>query len=959
MSATALGTALRHVHRLLDEGSAASLGDPRLLTRFAEGRDGSAFAALVERHGPMVLATCRSGLHDPGEADDAFQATFLILARRAGSVRDAEVLGGWLHRVARRVVARANLEAAARRRHEREAGAARAATTATPPADVSAALHEEIDRLPDRYRLPVVLCHLEGLTHAEAARRLRRGERTLRRHLAEALPRLRARLIRRGVALPAATLAAWLATPARAAVPEALTTLAARLPTPGVAPATAAALAGRALMASAALKFQLASAVAVGLLASACLAGSVLAVPGPDDPAMKQVVAPGPPVVAASPEEAEGAWTFAGRVLDPDGRPFAGAKLYLDSSLTAKDPKLPLRATSGPDGRFRFTLAKAGSGIDPNGGLWDLVHVAAVADGFGLGVSDGAEADADRELTVRLARDDVPIVGRLIDLQGRPIVGAAVRVESFWAPDTGDLSAWIKAARADARFHGRYNSPFNHLARTDFSPGSVLIPPVVTGADGRFRLAGIGRERLVEIGVSGPTVRKTKLTALTRPVPPFPIPEEPGPDHYPQETHQGATFELVLVPSRPIEGVVRDVESGRPIAGVTLADVKVADRPNLLNTRLTRAITGADGRYRLLGLPKGSGNVIMVIPPVDQPYLPSWKEIGDAPGLGPLTVDLALKRGVWAKGRVLDESLPGKPLRSARVSYFAASDNPRLDQAPNFRDASLGFVGLDSGEQGRTADDGTYRVAVLPGRGLLSVQVHDGHHAYGKREHDAGEFVPGYIGFDHAHRVVDIAEGAEATGLDFNLDAGRTLAGTVLDDGGEPLAGASIFGNDWTGHWAPPAKTAVFSVVALKAPREGTLEAERTLALLFRHDEKRLAGYRDLRWDEPGPLSVRLEPWGVVVGRVVDASGKPVARVPVRAFVGGGRKQRDVGLIEHKPGPVATAADGRFRLEGLASGLKYDVQLEYDDRYQKLDVPATTSGQTIDLGDIKAEGTVK
>ncbi len=204
------GVPTRYLSTLFQAGTAAGLGDRMLLERFADRRDAddpaaeAAFAALVERHGPMVLRVCRAVLGDRHEAEDAFQATFLVLASRARSIRRGDSVGSWLHGVALRVANRARWRAARRRHHERRHAEMNAATGADgagahrPPDDVDRVLHEEIGRLPEKYRRPVVLCYLEGLTHDQAADQLGWPVGTVRRRLAGARDRLRGRLTRRG-----------------------------------------------------------------------------------------------------------------------------------------------------------------------------------------------------------------------------------------------------------------------------------------------------------------------------------------------------------------------------------------------------------------------------------------------------------------------------------------------------------------------------------------------------------------------------------------------------------------------------------------------------------------------------------------------------------------------------------------------------------------------------------------
>ncbi len=227
MATSPLTAVLRFLRKVAQPDGAA---DADLLRRFVTSGDEHAFAALLERHGPMVLGVCRRILREPHDADDAFQATFLVLARKARSVTRPELLAGWLYRVAYRTALRAQLEAARRHRHEREAGAMPRsdATSAAEWADIRPVLDEEIDRLPEKFRLPVVLCYLEGVTNDEAARRLGCPPGTIVSRLATARQRLRARLTRRGVTLSASALVPLLAENASATVPTELLAATAR-----------------------------------------------------------------------------------------------------------------------------------------------------------------------------------------------------------------------------------------------------------------------------------------------------------------------------------------------------------------------------------------------------------------------------------------------------------------------------------------------------------------------------------------------------------------------------------------------------------------------------------------------------------------------------------------------------------------------------------------------------------
>jgi RNA polymerase sigma-70 factor (ECF subfamily) len=188
--------------------------DRQLLHRFVARRDEGAFEALMARHGPMVFAVCRRVLRDVHEAEDACQATFLVLARKAGSVRRPELLANWLYGVAYRAARKAQRQAA---RHGARAilGAAMRSTDSIPDEvvweDLRPVLDGELDRLPGKFRAPVVMCYLEGLTAEEASRKLGCPRGTILSRLSRARAKLRKRLLRRGLALSAGLLGFLLA----------------------------------------------------------------------------------------------------------------------------------------------------------------------------------------------------------------------------------------------------------------------------------------------------------------------------------------------------------------------------------------------------------------------------------------------------------------------------------------------------------------------------------------------------------------------------------------------------------------------------------------------------------------------------------------------------------------------------------------------------------------------------
>ncbi len=212
---------LHQVRHLIGGASATAMTDGQLLERFLAHRDEAAVEVLVRRYGPLVFGVCRRVLHDAHTAEDAFQATFLVLMRKAPSLDRARPLGSWLYTVAYRLALRARANAARRQRSEEQAARTRPAAggPAAGPGDWAVTLEEELHRLPERHRAPLALCYLEGRTNEQAAELLGCPRGSMAARLAQARERLREALARRGFVAPAAGVAAALAAAAQAAVP--------------------------------------------------------------------------------------------------------------------------------------------------------------------------------------------------------------------------------------------------------------------------------------------------------------------------------------------------------------------------------------------------------------------------------------------------------------------------------------------------------------------------------------------------------------------------------------------------------------------------------------------------------------------------------------------------------------------------------------------------------------------
>ena len=242
--------------------------DGVLLSRFLQEKDEGAFADLVGRYGPMVRATCRRILGDGPDADDAFQAVFVVLARKAASISRRDLLGPWLHTVAVRAATRVRLQKERRWSRERTVTVMPEppSTPVCEPSDWLPLLDDALQSLPEKYRRALVLCDLQGQLRTEAAARLGIAEGTLSSRLARGRVLLRRRLVQRGAAVSVVALAAWLASPALAGVPPGLIASTIQAAQGGAMSAPVAAISEGVLQAMRFAKIKLLGAVVLGVV---------------------------------------------------------------------------------------------------------------------------------------------------------------------------------------------------------------------------------------------------------------------------------------------------------------------------------------------------------------------------------------------------------------------------------------------------------------------------------------------------------------------------------------------------------------------------------------------------------------------------------------------------------------------------------------------------------------------
>jgi hypothetical protein len=331
------------------------------------------------------------------------------------------------------------------------------------------------------------------------------------------------------------------------------------------------------------------------------------------------------------------------------------------------------------------------------------------------------------------------------------------------------------------------------------------------------------------------------------------------------------------------------------------------------------------------------------------------QNIANPPGLDPVTADFALKRGVWISGRVLDK-ITRQPVH-ARIEYVVFADNPHRKEAPG--------LSVERFLQNRE-EDGRFRVAVLPGRGLLAARAMSDQYRTGvgadkiKGLNSDGFFLtyPHLVSAQEYQTLVEVNPAVDAKQMTCNLilDLGHILKGEVHDPDGKPLAGVRVSGlRSYNGHglWEyKPLKTSAFTVTGL--------DAEQARLLEFVHVEKKLAGSVAVKGDDKGPLVVKLVPAAALTGRLVTPEGKPVADgeiVALLQFIGQPDRRKVDPTAGTLPDGIPPDKGGKFRIEGLVPGLTYNLRFSKGNYLHRLGGAAggkltLEPGQTRNLGDV-------
>jgi protocatechuate 3,4-dioxygenase beta subunit len=627
---------------------------------------------------------------------------------------------------------------------------------------------------------------------------------------------------------------------------------------------------------------------------------------------------------AAKDAEPSKSFEVQGRVLGPDGKPAANAEVFLCARWAMgsdvqkhKGDKVPSpRATTDAEGKYRFSATQAEMNQ----------HVSVVAATKDLGPDWVPLTRLNRGgglPDLRLVKDDIPITGRVLDLESQPVAGATVKVLRVLKAPGENL--WP--------FFGVWHKPESFMTSLDISR------EVKTGADGKFTLAGFGHDRVAVLMIESPDLERRVAEVITRAAVPKGIP-----------VVCAAKADYVLAPAKPIVGVVRDKGTGKPVAGVEVTCFSPQ------SVEPDRATTDEKGRYRLAGVAKSNTGYYLIAQ--GAPFVRTARLVNDTTELEAVTADFDLQRGLEVRGRLFDKST-GRPVRGF-VEYHARVDNPNLKDFPSYTKLEVNHGAMEV----PTQPDGSFSATVLPGQGVIYARSWENRFtnafSWPAWEVAVSPF-PWPHGSYHAAVKIDASEqNPKSRTCEFALDPGQVLSGTVVGPDGKPLTGVLAFG-------LTPAFGNYDSALGLPTLHKATftatgLDDRNPRYLLFWHKEKGL-GRAVLMWgDERPPITIHLEPLGTVTGRLVDEEGKPLGGITVKADWWFCRRQidRQFSNLEAATylGPeglliqsVKTDGEGRFRIPRLIPGFSYELRADEGGWLTK-HLPAPTGGVPKDLGTI-------
>ncbi len=959
MAGNASDYVFRQVHSLFNQGVVGMLSDARLLEWVVSERDESADAAfeqLVIRHGPMVFGVCRRVLRDPHDAEDAYQAVFLVLAKRVRSIRQKDSVASWLFGVAHRVAARARSRVARRRAFDLRV-AEQTSERYLPSEDATdwAILHDEVDRLPERLRAPLVLCYLEGLTYGAAARQLGLSEGTLRGRISQARNRLRRRLNWRGVNSPAVLLTAAVSGQSQALVPASLVQSTIRIAMGSTSANTAGVLARGVL--NSMLLNQAKIATVLVLVVWGCVTAGLSWAFGSKPIAQPPDGKPPEAIAAANgtagnkkslPQQIE----VRGVVVDEAGHSVAGAEVRANAFTNRESS-----GVSGQEGTFAIRIR--GQHVDGTA----LLARSAGRDRLGFfQYAFNLKRTAAEEPAKIVLKRSRGVVVRVTDSSKVPVAGAAVEVAgNFAVLDDATTSAdgsvrlrvpadakveWVVALKSGRGFDSaEYGTIDDQRRSRGGAPTADLPMSIALTLDGarsaRIKARDRGGKPLAGVGFYPWLLHKAgrrsqvnfhsrifEATTGTDGIATFdwlpatkddlifwPISEGVAHRRVVLKEGENGMVTATLTRTQAIRGRVVGPD-GSPVAGI---DVRAFGSGQGIDHGTGHARTSADGSYEV----NVNAREAYAVYVDDKDWAaPTRLDVVVREGEPVDGVNFTLTRGTVIRGTVTvgpgNRPAPGEYIRLDQTGGPAPEDlREEGDRFAHEVRRQFGEMTDSAGHFSIRVGPGTYTVMGPPRTGDEKLTI--------KNE---------------AEVVRDFKMPRPAKG---------TLTGRVVLAGAEDrgIAGATV---------EIAAANMLAYPFAVTADTVGRFHAERDLDPLVvcaKSPDGKLGAIVEVGAEDP-EIMIAVAPTATATGLLLDPAGKPVANRVLdwgrRVFLD---EKQGISMTCFSP-KVTTDANGRFTLPALVIGQEYEISLQKDNVYHAAGAVRPKNSDLVDLGTLRA-----
>ena len=551
-----------------------------------------------------------------------------------------------------------------------------------------------------------------------------------------------------------------------------------------------------------------------------------------------------------------------------------------------------------------------------------------------------------RGADIKMVSSETPLRLKVVDTEGNPVSGATVKINRIDTYKDNDFSPILENAKKKLHFG---ESVVKYLDQRLWLPS---LPDYQTNNQGNVMIKGMGDHRTVEIEVIGDSICSTVSQHVTIDHPAITF-DYGGMPNAPIKFY-GANATLTCEPTQPIVGKVVDRKTQQPLAGVDIFSEAFAGE-NMSGIHRVKTKSKSDGTFRLVGMPKGPGNEILIIPNDDQPYFMISKTVPPGSGLTPVEMKIELDKGIWIRGKAIDKNTK-EPIVGAPLFFLPFLSNKIAAALPSTVNGS--YFGTTSFQNRyTTAADGSFQLVGVPGKSVIGLQEVNAHYPSGagfetidpdeidKEDGHARTFynpITPSKKWPTAVQQVDVAADATELNLDFELDSGLSFPLEIVDDSGSSLTGVTV--SRVRSNMDYEYQSTDSNILA------GGFSPDEQRTIKFVHEDKRLALIVQMdaaNADPDQPRIIQLQPYATIKGRLVNDDGDPVA---------GGKVGFGIGVsqdFQMKLSERTTNENGEFVHEEICVGSSYSVGVELPNDHRlvakKLDV---SKSEEIDLGTV-------